>query len=215
MLDKDGVMADSKKLLHVGGGTATKERTTRYFNTDEWVETRLDNVEAVKPDILGSLVTLEGAQDEAYDAVFASHVLQRLYAHEVPEALRNWLRVLKKDGHLVMTCPDLQAVSEKVIEGKLLETLYESSAGPVSALDVLYGFRPQIAAGGTNMANHCGFTLQVLAGELQRAGFGSIWGARNEGAYSLIAIANKEEIKEADLIALADRHIGEAPTKSA
>lgn len=200
---------DKKQLLHVGGGSATKDRTTRYFNTDEWEETRFDNIEAVNPDMLGSLVTLEDVKDESYDAVFASHVLQRFYAHEVPQALTSWLRVLKDDGHLVLTCPDLQAVSAQVAEGKLLEPLYESPAGPVSALDVLYGFRPQIAVSGTIMANHCGFTLNVLAGELQRAGFGSIWGARNESAYSLIAIATKKEIPEVELTALAERHIGD------
>ena len=46
--------------------------------------------------------------------------------HEVPIALREFYRVLKEDGMVVITCPDLQSVCEAVVQDKLLEPLYKS-----------------------------------------------------------------------------------------
>ena len=49
--------------------------------------------------------------------------------------------MLKDDGYLLITCPDLKSVAKHVAEDKLLDVLYESPTGPISALDILYGHR--------------------------------------------------------------------------
>lgn len=48
--------------------------------------------------------TLEGVADEQYDFVHSSHCLEHLRDPE--EGLRNWFRVLKPGGHLIVTVPD-------------------------------------------------------------------------------------------------------------
>jgi SAM-dependent methyltransferase len=52
----------------------------------------------------GDAQLLHGVADEAYDFVHSSHCLEHLA--DPKEGLRNWLRVVKPGGHLVVTVPD-------------------------------------------------------------------------------------------------------------
>src|SRR3546814_3492720 len=45
-----------------------------------------------------------GVADESYDFVHSSHCLEHLRDPE--EGLRNWFRILKPGGHLIVTVPD-------------------------------------------------------------------------------------------------------------
>jgi len=128
-----------RTFLHVGCGTKHKGQTTRGFNTDAWIELRLDIDESVDPDIVGSMTEMSAVASESVDAVFSSHNIEHLYPHEVLLALREFLRVLKPDGFLVVTCPDLQSVCRLVAEDKLTEPAYTAPAGPIAPLDILYG----------------------------------------------------------------------------
>ena len=51
-------------------------------------------------------------------------------------------------------------------EGKLTDAAYVSPAGPIAPIDVLFGYRPQLAIGNLYMAHHCGFTEKALSGTL-------------------------------------------------
>jgi SAM-dependent methyltransferase len=55
-----------------------------------------------KPD--GDAQRMEGVPDARFDFVHSSHCLEHM--REPAEALRNWLRILKPGGHLVVTVPD-------------------------------------------------------------------------------------------------------------
>jgi hypothetical protein len=63
--------------------------------------------------------------------------------------------VLTDDGDLLLFVPDLEGltISEDV--------LFVSPAGPITALDLIYGYRPMIEAS-PYMAHHTGFTSQSL-----------------------------------------------------
>jgi SAM-dependent methyltransferase len=52
----------------------------------------------------GDAQTLEGVEDESYDLVFSSHTLEHM--RQPREALRNWWRVVKPGGHLIVIVPD-------------------------------------------------------------------------------------------------------------
>ena len=196
------------KLLHAICGNATKDRTTREFNSPEWTEVRMDPQQDVKPDVLSSLLDMSAFEDASFDAVFTAHTLERLYPHEVSKALANIARVLKDDGYLIVTCADLQAACAMVAEGKLLEVAYESPAGPVAPLDILYGFRPALAAGLERHACKCGFTSRALLGTLGQAGFVSKWAGRNPDSFTLVAIACKQNKSEEFMKELAAKHFG-------
>ena len=172
----------AKKFLHVGCGAKAKDQTTSGFNTDEWSEVRLDIDPLGSPDILGSMTDMKEVKDCQMDAVFSSHNIEHLFANEVNIALCEFLRVLNEDGFAVVTCPDLKAICSLVAEDKLLSPIYTSPAGDVTPLDIIYGFRPSLAAGRSYMAHRCGFTEKVLRGELRAAGFKSLASASSWSA---------------------------------
>jgi hypothetical protein len=196
-----------KTFLNVGCGTRSKANTTAAFAGEDWQELRLDINEAVRPDIVGTMTDMKAVADESVDAVFSSHNIEHLYAHEVPVALHEFLRVLKADGFAVITCPDLQSVAALVAEDKLVEPAYTSPAGPITPLDMIYGHRPQVAAGDLFMAHRCGFTRKVLGGTLLSCGFKSVFTSRRPAFFDLWALASKSAIAEADIRKLAGEHI--------
>lgn len=196
-----------KTFLHVGCGTKRKDKTTRGFNTPEWNELRLDIDEDVDPEIVGTMLNMQAVADAAVDAIFSSHNIEHLYPHEVPLALKEFLRVLRPDGFAVVTCPDLQSVCALVAEDKLLEAAYSVPAGAITPLDILYGWRQKLAKGNLYMAHRCGFTQKVLTGTLRAAGFANVASMRRgHPFYDLYAVATKAAMSESDLRALAIGH---------
>jgi predicted SAM-dependent methyltransferase len=197
-----------KTFLHVGCGPKHKDQTTRGFNTPDWTELRLDIDKNVNPDIVGTMLDMSVVADASVDAVFSSHNIEHLYPHEVPLALKEFLRVLRPEGFVVITCPDLQSVCALVAEDKLTETAYTSPAGPITPLDILYGHRPAMAQGNLFMAHRCGFTQKVLIGTLQTSGFAMVASKRRgHPYYDLYAVATKTPMPESDLRALAAAHL--------
>ena len=195
-----------KKFLHVGCGPAQKENTTAEFSLSHWQELRFDIDPNVTPDIVGTMTDMSAVEDAYVDAIYSSHNIEHLYAHEVAEALSEFRRVLKKDGFLVLTCPDLQEVAKLVAADKMTEPAYTSPAGPIAPLDILYGFRPSIAQGNTYMAHRCGFTESVLRGTLVSNGFGSVATMRRTAAFDLWAIASIPTLSEEKLRDIARSH---------
>jgi len=195
-----------KTFLHVGCGPKKKDQTTQSFAQNEWQEIRLDIDPAAKPDIVGTMLDMSAVATESVDAIFSSHNIEHLYPHEVPQALKEFLRVLKPDGFAVVTCPDLQSVARLIADDRLTEPAYTAPAGPIAPLDILYGHRPQLAAGNLYMAHRCGFTLKVLIGTLQANGFASVAGKQRDSAFDLWALATKQTMPEADLRQLAGLH---------
>ena len=49
-----------------------------------------------------------------YDAIFSSHSIEHIYTHEVDNVLKEFLRVLNEDGFLVITCPDMKAIANRI-----------------------------------------------------------------------------------------------------
>lgn len=67
-----------------------------------------------------------------------------------------------------------QAVAAAVADDRLEETLYVSPAGPIAALDVLFGYRPAIRDGNVFMMHRTGFTAKTLRQKLEASGFGDV-----------------------------------------
>lgn len=195
-----------KKFLHVGCGDATREQTTIGRRHPEWSEVRLDVDTALSPDILASIADMSVVPDAAFDALYSSHNIEHLYAHEVPRALAEFRRVLKPDGFAVIICPDLQSVAALIVENRLTEEIAPGMR--ISPMDVLYGDRSAIADGRGYMAHHCGFTAKVLHMSLFMAGFGAIKVAARPAPYfDLWALATVRRCDDARLKELVSMYI--------
>jgi predicted SAM-dependent methyltransferase len=199
-------MAMRKTFLHVGCGIQTKENTTKGFNTDEWMEVRLDIDPSVNPDIVASITEMSSIPDGSYDAIFSSHNIEHLHPFDVMIALGEFKRVLKDDGFLILTCPDLQGACELIANDQLLEPIYQSEAGPISPIDILYGYRP-MTKNNEHMQHLCGFTESVLKMVLQAAGFAAGMTQRRPIPFiDLYALATKTTLDETNLNILRLEH---------
>ena len=190
-----------KTLLNVGCGMSNISQL-RGFNNDNWKEIRLDIDKNVNPDIVGTLTDMKSVETGSVDAVYSSHNIEHIFPHEVPIALREFYRVLKEDGIVVITCPDLQSAGEALTQDKLFETLYESPMGPVTAFDVLFGHRKTTTDGNVFMIHKGGFTYSTLDMAFYKAGFKARCGKRIAFALYLVAFKQKKSEEEIKKIAL-------------
>lgn len=164
-----------KKVLNVGGNNKAILLPPQYA---EFEHLLLDIDPRGSPDILcdaRKLTTLEAAQ---FDAVYCSHNLEHYYRHDVRGVLAGFLHVLKDGGFAHIRVPDIHEVMRVTIERNLDidDVLYQSPAGPIMVLDVLYGYSVEIEKSGQDFYAHkTGFTQKSLSKALQSSGFSKIY----------------------------------------
>lgn len=192
-----------KTFLHVGCGYENKSKL-KGFDQDIWQEIRFDINKEVNPDIEGTLLDMNQVNDESVDAIYSSHNIEHVYPHEVPVVLQEFIRVLSKDGIVVITCPDLQSVCEAILQDKLYEPLYEVPPSvPIAPIDILYGLRGSLEDGNDYMAHKCGFTYSTLLNFFIDAGFKKWIGGRRPEDFALYLIACKGEKSDEELRSLS------------
>ena len=178
-----------KQVLHVGCGVHTPDKLHETFRGQGWREVRLDVNPAVAPDIIASITDMKEVADASFDAVYSSHNLEHLHPHETPLALAEFRRVLRPYGFALITLPDLQQAAEVIAAGGAEQPVLMTNKGPVTPLDMLYGYRPFLAAGNVYMAHNFAFTAATLEQALRTAGFAHVQVER-DGAFNLWATAS-------------------------
>jgi SAM-dependent methyltransferase len=164
-----------KQVLNAGSGPPSARQLHAVFSRDSWAEIRLDIDPLVKPDLVGSVTDMvQLVPSETFDAVWSSHSLEHLRAHEVPQALSEFRRVLKRDGFALITSPDLETVASLILERGLDAHVYTSPMGPITPLDMLFGHSDSIERGNVFMAHNTGFTASTVGQLLIDAGFETI-----------------------------------------
>lgn len=206
--------AGKKIVLHIGCSTYNPMKLHQSFRNDNWYEIRLDIDPSCKPDIVSDMTSMPMIPDNSVDAIWSSHNVEHLYPHIVPTALQEFYRIIKPEGHFLVTLPDLETVCNYVARGLLEDPIYESPAGPICAIDILYGFRRSMARGNLYMAHKTGFTAKTLGLHLQAAGFSNttvtrlgydLWAqayklpAEHPNRVDKIAIKNMNQGKDAKL----------------
>jgi SAM-dependent methyltransferase len=169
MPPKKSVRRRSPVFINAGCGSPENTRVPKLFR--KWRQIRIDVDPATQPDVVANIADLSVIPDGSADAVWSAHCMEHLFAHEVPAALSEFRRVLRKTGFACIVVPDLQAIAHWITDDRLHETVYESAAGPVTAHDMLWGFGRAIAVGNHAMAHHCGFTPTLFLECLKQAGF--------------------------------------------
>jgi len=188
--------ADGRRLvLHVGCGPPYEDNLLEIFRTPEWRELRLDIDPDMRPDLVGNIVNMgDVVPSESVDAVWSSHNVEHVYAHEVPRVFGEFLRVLRPGGLAVITTPDLQRAAERIASGRLEDPLYEASPGvAITPLDMVYGHGREIARGFDFMAHRTGYTARTLKRRLHDAGFARVRVRRQPDDLALWADARRPE----------------------
>lgn len=147
-----------RTVLHAGSGDSPLP--DYLFN---YAETRLDIDPQYAPDIIASIMDM--GDIGPFDCVYSAHVLEHLLWHEADVALSEFYRVLSPDGHVIVICPDTEEV--KATD----EVLYVSPAGPITGIDILWGFRRFVREGNVYMQHKCGFVAETLKKKIEDAGF--------------------------------------------
>lgn len=93
-------------LVPLGSSTKYIDRVpASYWRSQADSRTRI-----VEPDIIDEGTELSTIQNDAYDYLIAAHVLE--HVEDPISALKNWLRVVKPGGHLLIAVPDKRYCGE-------------------------------------------------------------------------------------------------------
>ena len=185
--------AQHKVLVNLGSGPKNLSRLPAMFA--EWREFRVDVDPAALPDLVADITDLSAINNGSADAVWSAHCIEHLYHHQVTKALEEARRILADDGFLCVIVPDLQAIAGYLETDRLLDPVYQSAAGPVTAHDMLFGFGPDLASGHPTMAHNCGFTAGVLLQKLREARFAEMI-LRRRPTHELAAVAWKRAVAD-------------------
>jgi predicted SAM-dependent methyltransferase len=189
-----------KRVLNAGSGSLSARQLHPVFRENQWQQVRFDIDPQTKPDVVGSITNMtELFPSGEFDAIWSSHSLEHLYAHEVSGALAEFKRILRPDGFALVTSPDLEAIAIFFLSHGLNHVAYTSAMGPITPHDMIFGHSGSIARGKTYMAHKTGFTCALLGQLLLDAGFPVVL-AKSEGfdlwALALMRNADKAEIQE-------------------
>src|SRR5664279_133146 len=181
-----------RRILNAGAGGRSSRGIAPIFASSEWDEVRLDVDPSVDPTAVGSITDMKALFEPAFfDAIWSSHTLEHLFAHDVPVALGEFKRILKPDGFALIMCPDLESVAYYLAQHGADHIAYVSPAGPITPIDMLYGHQASIAQGRPYMAHKTGFTADRLGNLLLQAGFPTVH-VRRDDHFEICALAFNE-----------------------
>lgn len=164
-----------QSILHVGCGGSP---------LPDWLkgkEIRVDIDGQYSPDILANMISL--GEIGQYNVVYTSHSLEHLTLDEIKMALNEFKRVLLPKGVLLVFVPDLQGISATN------EVLFESEAGPISGLDLIYGHQKQVKES-PYMQHKYGFTKNTLETLMIETGFNEVQ-VKRLPCYNLMGVGVK------------------------
>jgi SAM-dependent methyltransferase len=191
-----------KNVLNVGGNSKQIPLPPHFA---EFEHLLLDIDPKGEPDIVCDARELASLESGLFDAVYCSHNLEHYYRHDVAKVLAGFLHVLKDDGFVHIRVPDINEVMRVTIARGLDidDVLYQSAAGPIMVLDVLYGYGVEIEESGQDFYAHkTGFTQKSLLAALRRSGFKFIFCAALADLLEVSAFAFKKMPDQATLTLL-------------
>jgi len=72
-----------------------------------------------QPDVICDLHRLEPFADASADEILAVHVVEHFWRWEIVEVLREWVRVLRPGGTMIIECPNLLSACQEVLRNPL------------------------------------------------------------------------------------------------
>lgn len=152
-----------KTILNVGFGGSSIPDQLYTEDLADCREITLDIDKKYNPDILADIYNISHVPDNFVDCAYSSHMIEHIHYFKVPSVIKELLRVVKKDGFVRFITPNMKTVAVRLASGKILDTVYESAGGPISAMDMLYGSRYHTHRHSSDfMVHKCGFTKEVF-----------------------------------------------------
>ena len=118
-----------------------------------------------RPDVLCDLHALTPFEDDSADEILSVHVVEHFWRWEVVGVLKEWVRVLKPGGLMILECPNLKSACEAFLadpEGR-------AGAGPESD-STMWVFFGDPSWADPLMAHRWGYTPQSLAALMEHVG---------------------------------------------
>lgn len=103
-----GSSAEEPIRLHLG---CSDRILPDYINVDE-----MPSIRRARPDVVGKLRALAMFPPDFADEILCVHAIGRFPRWEIEDVLREWLRLLKPGGRLVIECGNLEAACGKLVE---------------------------------------------------------------------------------------------------
>lgn len=145
-----------KNLLDVGfGGKKLNERGYPYAEDLKGFEiVSMDIDKSLNPDIVCDLLDMSLIPDNSFDRLYCCHALEHIDYFHAPKVLKEFQRILKSDGMARIVVPNIKMVGMYILQDRLEDTIYESQAGPVNSLDILYGHKYSIRKKNNEFMRH-------------------------------------------------------------
>ncbi len=135
-----------------------------YVNVDV-VEARA----GMRPDVVCDLHDLSAFADASADEILSVHVVEHFWRWEIADVLREWLRVLKPGGRMIIECPNIHSACRTFLENPV-EFAREDRGGQ-RTMWVFYG---DPAWKDPLMIHRWGYTPESLAALLAEAGLADV-----------------------------------------
>jgi SAM-dependent methyltransferase len=117
------------------------------------------------PDVLCDLHRLTPFADASADEILSVHVVEHFWRWEVLDVLREWVRVLRPGGRMILECPNLISACEAFLADP------ERMSGPGNeGQRTMWVFYGDPAWQDPLMVHRWGYTPQSLARLMQEAG---------------------------------------------
>ena len=161
-----------KTVLHIGCESENRFEGLNYiYSNDDWYEVKLTFKDNLDVDIYSQDCDLSMIGDEQFDAIWIPHKIDLFFEHEVEAIFKECLRILKTDGEIFITTPDLKLATEKAFRNGIDSVLYKVNDNEITPLDILYGFRSRIKSGDETVQHKSGYTAPYLAKLMRNCGF--------------------------------------------
>ena len=122
-----------------------------------------------RPDILCNFRALTPFEDNSADEILSVHVVKHFGRWEVVGVLKEWARVLKPGGRMVLKCPNLKSACESI----LANPDFHTGPGP-GGQRTMWEFYGDSSWRDPLMVHRCGYTPQRFAAIMAEAGLMNI-----------------------------------------
>ena len=103
-----------KKTLNIGAG----QRTYKFYPTDEFECINFDERSIDGIDVIGDVRDLTMFENEYFDYILASDIIEHFPISQTQNILKEWKRVLKLDGVIEFRMPNLREICRKYVVGE-------------------------------------------------------------------------------------------------